>query len=351
MRAYLCVEIPVEEDEGLETGDGDAQIGLDAEGEIKKEDMAGPVAGDGGLGVVVHEVVCLAEGAEGQDEIDTAQKAGIIVDRREIRGKVVAALVLGGLLALDGLGIGDGGAAADEAVEGAETGDKLATDENGAGKFEIAKVNIDNLQGAGLVVGKPYLDGGLGGGAGLCAAHNRGVLPVARIEHRGRMAVGELAGNVALDGEVLAGLGGRLGGQILCNHAGDAKRVAEAAGGAEVEVVRVRALDVVDEAGCGKRRVGLGAKKGGRGGPLDAGVVEVAVDGVERESADEAGEQGAALGELRLEVLEVAARLQRLAVAVLLFALDAGRLACAAVGVFRVALRLSAQSTRAAGLP
>lgn len=91
----------MKQNQRLETGYCHTKIGLDAQGKVEKQDVARPIGGNRCFGVVVHEVVGLAQSTQGKHEIDAAQETRIVMDGREVVCKVVAALVYGRVLALD----------------------------------------------------------------------------------------------------------------------------------------------------------------------------------------------------------------------------------------------------------
>ncbi len=138
-KTYFDVEVPVQQDKGLETRDGDEKIGLDDEGSLEKLVVGGPfggheLLGDGRTEVAIllgqfggGAVVELAEGAEGEYEIDAAYMAGII----------------------------DGSVAVVEVVEDFF---ELLARIYGAMYVEASEIDIDDAGGKVAVLGEPDID-------------------------------------------------------------------------------------------------------------------------------------------------------------------------------------------------
>lgn len=132
----------MQEDESLQTRNGDAKVGLDAEGTLKELVMLRPVRRHelfdeqllGGRVVdlmVDGPVVQVAKGAKSEDKIEAAEEAGIVVDER-----------IGSSCHLT-------------LIQVVESLVKVAACKDGTMNIEAAKVDVDNSGDHFAVFGKP----------------------------------------------------------------------------------------------------------------------------------------------------------------------------------------------------
>jgi len=278
----------MEENECLETRDGDTKIGFDGQGSLEELVVGRPVSGhevfgDGRdrladiLGFDIDgAMVEFTEGAEGQDEIDAADMAGI-VERSALF------------------------------VEGGNDGVEFFAEVDGPVDVESLEVDIDDDVEHGSVLGEPDecaggAEGGRraggegeGGGDGGAARDSEGEPRGGIARFDGLVAGAVAAGGeaVVVDGEILP-VADDMESEVADGAWRDAEVGSELLGVGHVVAIGVCALGW-EEAGGGEGRVGVGGGRGvegrveGRAGDVGEGGIGGVVDDGRRIGGEDAG--------------------------------------------------------------